>query len=43
MNLLQGAALLVGSQGEDELITLVKNRLSQLRTFGRGWGRRIEI
>lgn len=43
MNLIQGAALMVGADGEDELIESVKKRLSQLQTFGRGWGRRIEL
>jgi lysozyme family protein len=41
MNLIQGAALMVGAAGEDDLIKLVKERLHQLQTFGRGWGRRI--
>lgn len=43
MNILQGAALLVGSAGEDELIGLVKERVRQLETFGRGWGRRLTL
>lgn len=43
MNLIQGAALMVGSAGEDDLVALVKSRLGQLKAFGRGWGRRIEL
>lgn len=43
MNILQGAALLVGVDGEAELVELVKGRLGQLKTFGRGWGRRITL
>jgi lysozyme family protein len=43
MNLIQGAALMVGAAGEDDLIKLVKERLHQLQTFGRGWGRRIQM
>jgi hypothetical protein len=43
MNLIQGAALMVGAAGEDELVKLVKERLHQLQTFGRGWGRRLSL
>jgi hypothetical protein len=41
MKLIQGAALMVGASGEDDLVKLVKERLHRLQTFGRGWGRRI--
>ena len=43
MNLLQGAALLVGTLGEDDMVKLIQARLKQLQTFARGWGRRIHI
>ena len=43
MNLIQGMFLLVGTNGEDDLLELIKPRLTQLQIFTRGWGRRIEI
>lgn len=43
MNMLQGAALLVGSMGEDDLVNLIRARLGQLKKFARGWGRRIVV
>jgi lysozyme family protein len=43
MNVMQGAALMAGAAGEKQLVALVKKRLSQLQTFGRGWGRRLAL
>ena len=43
MNIMQGAALLVGKDGEDELFASIKERLRKLETFGRGWGRRLSL
>lgn len=43
MNVLQGAALLIGAESEADFVEMVKARLGQLQAFGRGWGRRLEI
>lgn len=43
MNVIQGASLLVGAASEDDLVKLIKERLKQLQTFARGWGRRIQV
>ena len=42
-NIIQGAMLIVGSAGDEEFMGLLRNRVDQLQTFGRGWGRRIEV
>jgi hypothetical protein len=34
---------MVGAAGEDGLVKLVKERLHQLETFGRGWRPRIHL
>lgn len=43
MNLLQGALLLVGTTGEDDLVEHIKTRLGPLQRYARGWGRRLQL
>jgi len=43
LNVIQGTMLLVGKAGQDNLMECFNSRIDQLREYGRGWGRRLEI